>query len=87
LRRGGPITTFDMRLEKRFRFGDAFSIGAYLDVLNLLGRSGYIIDSNPGGYLDYSDPDNPAFERYGTYGNIEEAYGTRVFKVSLRFTF
>ena len=87
LRRGAPITTLDMRLEKRVRFGDSFSIGAYLDVLNLLGRSGYIIDSNPGGYLDYSDPDNPTFERYGTYGNIEEAYGTRVYKVSLRFTF
>jgi hypothetical protein len=87
LRRGAPITTFDLRVEKRFRFGDAFSIGAYLDILNLLGRSGYLINSNPGGYLDYSDPDNPTFERYGTYGNIEEAFGTRVFKVSLRFTF
>jgi hypothetical protein len=86
-RRGSPITTLDLRLEKRFHIGDKFTIGGYLDVLNALGRSGYFIESNPGGYLDYSDSDNPTFERYGTYGNIGDAYGIRVFKVSLRFTF
>ena len=74
-------------LEKRFHLGDRFIIGGYLDILNALGRSGYYIDSNPGGYLDYSDPNNPTFERYGNYGSIEDAYGTRIFKVSLRFTF
>ena len=37
--------------------------------------------------LDYSDPENPTFTRFGTYGNINSAYGTRVIKVSLRLTF
>jgi hypothetical protein len=86
-RRGSPITTLDLRLEKRFHLGDKFTIGGYLDILNALGRSGYYINSNPGGYLDYTDPNNPTFERYGNYGGIEDAYGTRIFKVSLRFTF
>ncbi len=86
-RRNAPLTTFDMRVEKRFRIGDTFSIGAYLDIINLMGRSGYDITGNPGGYVDYSDPNNPTFDRFGTYGDITGAYGNRVYKVSLRFTF
>lgn len=86
-RRNAPLTTMDLRVEKRFRFGERFSIGAYLDIINLMGRSGLDITSNPGGYLDYSDPANPTFSRFGTYGNITGAYGNRVYKVSLRFTF
>jgi hypothetical protein len=76
-----------MRVEKRFRFGDAFSVGAYVDIINLMGRSGYDVSSNMGGYLDYSDPANPTFEQWGSYGDISEAYGVRTIKVSFRFTF
>jgi hypothetical protein len=86
-RRNAPYTTFDLRVEKRFLIGETFSIGAYLDILNLMGRSGYNITSDPGGYVDYSDPDNPTFERFGTYGDITGAYGNRIYKVSIRFTF
>jgi len=91
-RRNAPVTTLDMRVEKRFRIGETFSIGAYLDIINLMGRSGYLIGNdqghaNPGGYVDYTDPNNPTFERFGTYGDIVQAYGNRVFKVSIRFTF
>ena len=71
----------------RFRIGETFSIGAYLDIINLMGRSGYDVSSNMGGYLDYSDPDNPTFENWGSYGDISEAYGVRTLKVSVRFTF
>jgi hypothetical protein len=91
-RRTSPTTTFDLRVEKRFSIGEAFTIGAYLDIINLMGRSGFLMGNNngfanPGGYVDYSDPNNPTFERFGSYGDIANAYGTRVFKVSLRFTF
>ena len=86
-RRDATVTTLDMRMEKRFRIGETFSIGAYLDIINLMGRSGLDITGNPGGYIDYTDPNNPTFERFGTYGNITGAYGNRVYKVSLRFTF
>jgi hypothetical protein len=86
-RRNAPLTTLDMRVEKRFRVGETFSIGAYLDIINLMGRSGYDITGNPGGYVDYTDPNNPTFERFGTYGDITGAYGNRVYKVSVRFTF
>jgi hypothetical protein len=86
-RRDSPVTTLDLRIEKRFPIGDFGTIGGYVDIINALGRSGYEITGNPGGYVDYSDPANPTFERFGNYGDIDEAYGNRVFKVSLRFTF
>jgi hypothetical protein len=86
-RRNAPVTTLDIRVEKRFRIGERFSIGGYIDILNALGRSGYSITGNPGGYLNYSDPNNPTFERFGTYGDITGAYGNRTYKFSLRFTF
>lgn len=86
-RRNAPYTTLDLRLEKRFYLTQTMAIGGYIDVLNALGRSGFNVGSNPGGYIDYSDPDNPTFERYGSYGDISGAYGNRVVKISLRFMF
>ena len=86
-RRNSPITTLDLRLEKRFRLTEKMSVGGYIDIINALGRSGYCVTSDPGGYIDYSDPSNPTFERYGNYGDIYSAYGNRVIKASLRFIF
>ncbi len=86
-RRNAPVTTLDLRLEKRFPIGGFGTIGGYVDIINALGRSGYEISADPGGYVDYSDPANPTFTRWGDYGNIDEAYGNRVFKLSIRFTF
>jgi hypothetical protein len=86
-RRNASVTTLDLRFEKRFRVGENMYFGGYIDIMNALGNSGYKIQSDPGGYLDYSDPENPAFIRRGTYGDISSAYGTRIIKVSFRFTF
>jgi hypothetical protein len=86
-RRTAPLTTLDLRIEKSFRISDSILLGGYIDILNAFGWSGFKIDSNPGGYLDYSDPHKPTFKRYGSYGDISAAYGSRVVKVSLRLTF
>jgi hypothetical protein len=86
-RRTAPLTTLDLRLEKRFRLSDTIYLGGYIDILNAFGWRGYKIDADPGGYLDYHDPDKPVFKRYSSYGAIMSAYGTRVVKVSLRLTF
>jgi hypothetical protein len=85
-RRNAPYTTLDLRIEKRFRLGEVGTIGAYVDIINALGRSGYDITANPGGYVDHSVA-VPTFERYGNFGTITGAYGNRVVKLSLRFTF
>ncbi|MCJ7579413.1 MAG: TonB-dependent receptor [Candidatus Aminicenantes bacterium] len=88
-RRNPSLTTLDIRVEKRFHLGEAFTLGGYIDILNALGRSGYGIASNPGGYIDYSAgwDQPPTFERYSSYGDVTSAYGNRTFKFSLRFTF
>lgn len=86
-RRTAPLTTLDFRVEKRFRISDSLLLGGYIDILNAFGRSGYKIDSNPGGYMDCRNPDDPVFRRYSSYGNITAAYGSRVVKASLRLTF
>ncbi|MBN1223105.1 MAG: TonB-dependent receptor, partial [Candidatus Aminicenantes bacterium] len=86
-RRKDSLTTLDLRVEKIFRLKDSMTLGGYLDVLNLLGWSAYDIAADPGGYVDYRNPEKPVFSRYGNYGTISGAYGTRIFKLSLRFSF
>jgi len=88
-RRFPSLTILDIRIEKRFHVGNKLTVGGYIDILNALGRSGYGISSNPGGYIDYSAgwDQPPIFERYSTYGDVTSAYGNRTFKFSLRFTF
>ena len=85
-RRTPALSTLDFRLQKKFKLTDTLSLNAYLDVLNALGGSCYYINSNPGGYVDYRDPDNPTFERYGdniSYGT----YNNRVFKIGIHLYF
>jgi len=86
-RRFSSMTTLDLRLEKRFHLTDNINIGGYIDIINALGRSGYSISSNPGGYLNYRDPLNPTFQRYGSYGKYTGVYGRRVVKLSLKLSF
>jgi hypothetical protein len=86
-RRTAPLTSLDLRVEKRFRVSDSLHLGGYIDILNAFGWSGYKIDGDPGGYIDYRNPDNPGFKRYSSYGDITAAYGSRIVKVSLRLTF
>lgn len=86
-RRTAPLTTLDLRLEKKFRLSDSMCLGGYIDILNVLGWSGYKIDSDPGGYLDCRNPSSPVFNRYSNYGKITSAYGSRIVKVGLRLTF
>jgi len=86
-RRKSPLTTLDLRFEKRFSLTSSISLGAYIDVLNVLGWSNIDVFADPGGYLDYRDPANPKFSRYGNFGDISGVYGNRIIKVSLRFIF
>jgi len=86
-RRTPSITTLDLRIEKSFALGKATSISGYIDILNALGKNGYQVVSNSGGFLDYRDPDNPTYERYVDCSNIYGPYTSRIIKFGLRFNF
>jgi hypothetical protein len=86
-RRTSPFSMLDFRLEKSFAILGDMAIGGYVDVLNVLGQSRLHVESSTGGFLDYSDPDNPVFQPYGNTGDIFDATGTRTFRFSLRLSF
>ncbi len=85
-RRTPPLSSLDLRLQKRLTLTDVVSMNVYLDILNLLGGSSYYMTSNPGGYVDYRNPDNPTFERYGDYIKYG-FYNNRIFKVGIHIYF
>jgi len=85
-RRTPALSNFDFRLQRKFKLTDAISVRAYLDVINALGGSPYYLSSNPGGFIDYRDPENPSFERYGNYVSYG-AFNNRIFKIGLHLFF
>ncbi len=86
-RRTPALTYLDLRIEKSFALGKATSISGYIDILNALGKNGYQVVSNSGGFLDYRDPDNPTYERYVDCSNIYGPYTSRIIKFGLSFNF
>jgi len=85
-RRTPALSSLDLRLQKKFKLTDTISVQAHMDVLNALGGSPYYLTSNPGGYVDYRDPNNPTFERYGNYIHYG-MYNNRIFKIGLHLFF
>ncbi|MFW6139800.1 MAG: carboxypeptidase regulatory-like domain-containing protein [Acidobacteriota bacterium] len=85
-RRTPAFSSLDFRLQKKFKLTDLVSVQAYVDVLNALGGTPYSLTSNPGGYVDYRDPDDPTFERYGDYIR-QGVYNNRIFKIGLHLFF
>ncbi len=89
-RRNRSWNILDMRVEKEFRIGDFGRLGAYIDVLNVLGWSGIDINRddvyryNPSGE-NVSEPDNVSLE--SGYKAIDEVTGVRTLKFSLRLSF
>ncbi|NIO48339.1 MAG: hypothetical protein GTN73_02700 [Candidatus Aminicenantes bacterium] len=85
-RRDPPYTMLDIRIEKSFNIGDFGKLSLYLDAFNLGGRSGYIINGNPGPDIwPYRDP--PEIELDSTYGLVNSCYGIRSFRLGIRYTF
>ncbi len=80
----------DLRLEKEVRLGNVGTIGAYVDVLNLLGYTDVSIGTNDI-YIyapsaeNTREPENVTMD--SGFGVVNSLSGTRTFKFSLRFTF
>lgn len=90
IRRNKAKSILDIRLEKEFRIGDFGRIGAYIDVLNLLGWSNVSVGRNDvyrynPSEENVSEPSNVTLQ--SAYKLISSITGVRQVKVSLRFSF
>jgi hypothetical protein len=84
--RNAPYTMMDFRVEKSFTFGDLGKLSFYLDAFNIGGRSGINVSRNPNPYIwPYRDP--PEIDLDSDYGLVTSAYGTRSFRLGVRYTF
>jgi len=85
-RRNTPYTMLDMRVEKSFTFGERGKLSFYIDAFNIGGRSGINVSRNPNPYI-YPSEDPPEIELDTDYGLVTSCYGTRSFRLGVRFTF
>jgi len=84
--RRSPYTNFDLRLEKGFRLGGHSKLDFYVDIFNVGGRSGVVVDNDPSPRLRF-DQTPPAYELSPTYGDVVSVYGVRSFRFGFRLSF
>lgn len=82
--------TLDLRIEKEFRIGHVGTLGAYIDVINVMGSTNLDVGTNEISSWKpeaegYGQPGNVNLTPY--YGEVYSLSGVRVLKVSLRFSF
>ena len=85
-RRNPPYTMMDIRVEKSFTFGDFGKLSLYIDAFNLGGRSGYNVNGNPYPRLRF-DEDPPEYDEGSVYKDVTSAYGSRSFRMGVKFAF
>jgi len=89
-RRNSSQDLLDIRLEKQFKIGDRFTIGAFVDAFNLLGwkrlnvGTDDILRYNPSAE-NVREPSGITLE--STYKKISSVAGNREIRFSLKFTF
>ena len=89
-RRNRSWNNHDSRLEKEFRIGDFGRLGAYIDILNVLGWSGVNVGIND---VSRWEPQAEGFNQPGkltlssSYKVVSSVSGTRTIKFSIRFSF
>jgi hypothetical protein len=84
--RRASYTNFDLRLEKGFSVGGRSRLDFYVDIFNVGGRSGVIVDNDPSPRLRF-DQTPPIYEASPTYGNVLSVYGVRSFRIGARWSF
>ncbi len=84
--RRASITNLDLRIEKMFTLRAAGKIDIFLDIFNVGGQSGVIVDNDPAVRLRF-DQTPPVYEVSSTYGDILGVYGVRSFRIGARWSF
>ena len=82
-RRHQARNQLDLGIEKVFNISSIGTLGVFLDITNAFGDSGYAANGDKGGRI-YNDG---TFQQWPTYGQLNDVWGLRTFKVSARFTF
>ncbi len=84
--RRASYTNFDLRIEKGFSFKGRTKLEFYIDIFNVGGRSGVIVDNDPSPRLRF-DQTPASYEVSPTYGNVLSVYGVRSFRIGVRWSF
>jgi hypothetical protein len=84
--RRAPYTNFDLRVEKGFSLKGGARLEFYVDIFNVGGRSGVIVDNDPSPRLRF-DQTPAVYEISPTYGHIISVYGVRSFRLGVRWSF
>jgi hypothetical protein len=84
--RQASYTNLDLRVEKGFTLKEAGKIDLFLDIFNVGGRSGVIVDNDPAARLRF-DQTPPLYEESSTYGDVLSVYGVRSFRIGMRWSF
>ena len=88
--RGRSWNTLDLRIEKEFRIGHVGTLGAYIDIINVMGSTDLDVGKNE---ISSWAPEAEGYGQPGeanpnpSYGEVYSVSGLRVVKVSLRFSF
>jgi hypothetical protein len=88
-RREDAYSNLDLRIEKEFRLGQSGRLGAFVDVINVLGNKRRLISQNDGGFWfpEEENSDQGIRVLSPIYEKIASLSGARVFKLSLRLRF
>jgi hypothetical protein len=84
--RRASYTSLDLRLEKAFPLKNGTRLEFYVDVFNLGGQSGVVVDNDPSPRLRF-DQTPAAYEVSPTYGKVLSVYGVRSFRIGARWSF
>lgn len=84
--RRASYTNFDVRIEKGFPLPGLAKLDFYVDIFNVGGRSGVIVDNDPSPRMRF-DQTPRGYEISPTYGNVLSVYGVRSFRLGVRWSF
>jgi len=84
--RRASFTNLDLRLEKGFPLRGRARLEFYLDIFNVGGRSGVLVDNDPSPRLRF-DQTPVVYEASPTYGHMLSVYGIRSFRLGVRWVF
>jgi len=84
--RRASYTNLDLRLEKGWSLRGRSRLDFYVDIFNVGGRSGVIVDNDPSPRLRF-DQTPVVTEASPTYGNVLSVYGIRSFRIGVRWSF